>query len=112
MMKGYVCVAGIDPETKEHIRPVLPGKRLRTSLLETQGGPFGMAAIVDLGETRYCGTAPEIEDVEFSLAARVGTLSGGDFWKLLQSVSERSVRDVFGDDLQRAGQTLAIREGG
>ena len=114
MMKGYICAAGIDPVTREHVRPVLPGMRLRASMLESNGGPFRMAALVDLGETRYCGTAPEVEDVEFqvSRAARLGALSGGEFWELLRSVAEENLRDVFGDDLEPVGHTLAIREGG
>ena len=52
MMKGYICAAGIDEETNEHVRPVLPGVRLRVDLLEERGGPFSMAALVDLGRNR------------------------------------------------------------
>src|SRR5262249_35438060 len=114
MMKGYICAAGIDPVTREHVRPVLPGMRLRAGMLASNGGPFRMAALVDLGETRYCGAAPEVEDVEFQVrrAVRVGDLAGDEFWKLLESVSEENLRDVFGDDLEPVGHTLAIREGG
>jgi hypothetical protein len=113
MMKGYVCAAGIDPETQEHVRPVLPGMRLRTGILEEQGGPFSMAALVDLGETHPCGNAPETEDVEFhpSLAAKVRTLPGQEFWTLLRSVSESCLGDVFGSELESVGHTLAIEEG-
>jgi len=113
MMKGYICAAGIDPETQAHIRPVLPGMRLRTSVLDEQGGPFSMASLVDLGETHPCGNAPETEDVEFhlALASRVRTLSGEEFWKLLRSVSDSCLGDVFGSELEPVGHTLAIQEG-
>ena len=113
MMKGYICAAGIDPDTQTHIRPVLPGMRLRANLLEPLGGPFNMAALVDLGETHPCGNAPETEDVEFlpARAARVRTLAGEEFWKLLLSVSESCLGEVFGSELERVGHTLAIEEG-
>jgi len=113
MMKGYICAAGIDEETGEHVRPVLPGMRLRADLLEERGGPFNMAALVDLGRTDPCGNAPETEDVEFhpAVAARVRILSGEEFWKLLRSVSESCLGDVFGSELERVGNTLAIQQG-
>jgi hypothetical protein len=113
MMKGYICAAGIDEETNEHVRPVLPGMRLRADLLEARGGPFNMAALVDLGETHSCGNAPETEDMEFhpALAARVRTLPGEEFWRLLRSVSESCLGDVFGSELERVGHTLAIEQG-
>jgi len=113
MMKGYICAAGIDTETQAHIRPVLPGMRLRANLLEPLGGPFNIAALVDLGETHPCGNAPETEDVEFqpARAAKVRTLPGEEFWKLLSSVSESCLGDVFGSELERVGHTLAIEQG-
>ena len=114
MMKGYICAAGIDLVTREHVRPVLPGMRLRADLLESRGGPIGMAAVLDLGAIRFCGTAPEVEDVEFhpSQLTRLGALEGAEFWELLQSLAEQNLQDVFGDDLQPVGQTFAIQVGG
>ena len=45
-------------------RPVLRG-RLATDLLVSKGGPFDMAALVELGTVECCGQAPEIEDCYF-----------------------------------------------
>src|SRR5262249_60047280 len=102
MMKGYICAAGIDPVTREHVRPVLPGMRLRASMLASNGGPFRMAALVDLGETRYCGAAPEVEGVEFQVRRGVGGggLAGAEVWRLLGSVLGGTLRDVFVDHLE------------
>jgi len=52
MQQGYLCVAGLDVNTGEHVRPVLPGQRLPTSLLTRYGGPFDMGVIVDLGAVK------------------------------------------------------------
>src|SRR5262249_61901424 len=103
MMKGYICAAGIDPVTREHVRPVLPGMRLRASMLASNGGPFRMAALVDLGETRYWVAAPEVGDVEFQVgrAGRGGDMAGEAFWELLESVWDDNLRDVLCAECER-----------
>lgn len=65
MQPGYICVAGVDVSNGHHVRPVLRG-RLTTDLLASKGGPFDMAALVDLGTVECCGHAPEIEDHYFN----------------------------------------------
>ena len=65
MQPGYFCVAGIDVNTPRHIRPVLRHGRLTTDLLRTNGGPFDLGAVVDLGPTTNAGRAPELEDHRF-----------------------------------------------
>lgn len=64
MQPGYICVAGVDVSNGQNVRPVLRG-RLATDLLVSKGGPFDMAALVELGTVKYCGHAPEIEDYYF-----------------------------------------------
>jgi hypothetical protein len=114
MQPGYICVAGIDPQTGKHVRPVLNG-RLSRDLLATRGGPFDMAAWVDLGPTIYAGTPPEIEDYAFThhVACAAAVASPTDFWSLLQGVAHRRLVDIFGPDLQPNGSgcTLSLGKG-
>jgi hypothetical protein len=59
MSSPRICVAGIDPETIEHVRPTTPPTDLITrSLLREEGGPFGMGAVVDLGAVIPEPTSP------------------------------------------------------
>jgi len=48
MQEDFICVAGFD-SSFNHVRPVIPNKRLPTSLLKENGGIFGIGAKVDLG---------------------------------------------------------------
>ena len=61
MQHGYVCAAGIDVESKAHIRPELPMLRLPATLTATYGGPFDIATEIDLGPVSDIGSAPEVE---------------------------------------------------
>lgn len=99
MMEGYCCVAGIDRDTGEHIRPVL-SERLRRDLL-APSGPFALGAIVDLGEVQDAGSAPMVEDRRFEPgeARRTGTLAPDQFWDLVLAGSRRRLRDIFSDAL-------------
>ena len=110
MMKGYICVAGVDPDTLRHVRPVLEGRRLKSFSLDSRGGPFGMAAEVDLGPVRACGSPPEVEDVEFNpaCARRLRTLAAGEFWALLEQIVAPDLRTAFGDDLRPTGGTCTV----
>src|SRR5215210_1099974 len=49
MQPGYFCAAGIDLESGRHVRPVLRRGRLTTDLLGTNGGPFDIGSVLDLG---------------------------------------------------------------
>src|SRR5579864_8542576 len=85
MRAGYMCAAGIDWETGQHIRPVLSSS-LTTLFLRQNGGPFEVGALVDLGNPRSVGSPPEVEDYHF-VAARVTPLrdlDSRDFWQLLE----------------------------
>src|SRR5260221_4261607 len=92
MNPGYICVAGVNTSTWQHIRPVLNG-RLTTSLLATNGGPFAIASLVDLGSVQYRGYAPEVEDYYFDpqMVRIIGAVPREEFWNLLQRVTRRSI---------------------
>ena len=47
MQPGYICVAGIDVQDNEHIRPVLGREQLTVGLLARNGGAFDMGRLVD-----------------------------------------------------------------
>lgn len=111
MQHGYICVAGVEPHSGQHVRPVLNGKlRLTDSLLTTHGGPFDMASLVDLGAARAVGEAPEVEDHQFSgVEARpIGVIAPATFWRLLQATARDRLADIFGPDLQQNGSTCAV----
>src|SRR5215212_1951511 len=91
--EGYICVAGIDLETGTHVRPVLERTNLGITLLRKYRGPFDMAAIVDLGTTRYVGKAPELEDYQFvrERAHREEDMQPAEFWGLLQKLAQPDI---------------------
>lgn len=105
-MRGErICVAGIDTETGEHVRPTTSAAApLTRTLLRANGGPFEVGAVVDLGSVTACGRAPETEDHRFSPAAarRVEMLDPAKYLKLLQIASCSSLEEAFGPDLERA----------
>jgi hypothetical protein len=109
MQRGYICVAGVNPEDNEHIRPVIRG-RLSSTLLRVHGGPFSIAALVDLGHTDKVGSPPEVEDHSFveRAAKRQGTLGGSEFWKLLKAISGTCLVDIFGADLKKKYSASAV----
>lgn len=113
MQPGYICVAGLDLQTNAHVRPVLPASRLTIDLLKRKGGPFDIAVVVDLGETKLRGTPPETEDHVFDPAqlASVRELTAERFWKLLKSVPSKTLTEIFGDKLKPQGNGCAVDEG-
>jgi len=102
MTKGFICVAGVDLETKRHVRPVVAGK-MSDLLLERYGGVFDIGAVVDLGVVSYCGYPPEVEDHQFRprRAVKLADASPVKFWAMLQAMAKRSLRGIFGDELKR-----------
>ena len=111
--KGYVCVAGIQVSMQLHVRPVTPGRRLPIEVAEALGGPFGIRALVELGNVRACGNRPFVEDVEFPLGRtkRVGRLEKTEFWRLLDGLAGSRLKEIFGDDLEQVGDGLAVQPG-
>src|SRR3972149_3068972 len=111
MQEGCMCVAGIDLDTRLHVRPVLD-RQLSIGLLSVHGGPFDVARIVDLGETQFVGRVPEVEDQRFdAMAARhVGDVPRDEFWHLIEQLAEEKLGAIFGPDLEPVGATCAVRE--
>jgi hypothetical protein len=104
MQKGFMCAAGVDPATGRHVRPVL-ASQLRTDMLACHGGPFELGFRVELGETRFVGKVPEIEDRQFEAAAarQRERVPPDEFWQLLTGLAAESLADIFGPDLQPFG---------
>ncbi len=104
MQKGFICVAGVDLATGQHVRPMLRSP-LRKDLLTRYGGPFDIGCVVDLGWTRYVGTRPETEDYLFhqSEVRRVGDMSASEFWERLKHLAKPKFGEIFGKDLRPRG---------
>jgi ATP-dependent DNA helicase RecQ len=112
MQRGFVCAAGIDVDSKAHIRPELPILRLPASLTATYGGPFDIATEIDLGKVSDIGSAPEIEDREFNIGSlvKVRDVPASEFWRLLERACSRDLRTIFGSDLQATMKTYCLQE--
>jgi hypothetical protein len=102
MQPGYVCVAGLDLVTEEHVRPVLRRGRLTAGLLRSNGGPFDVGAVVDLGPVVPAGRAPELEDHRFDPphARWLFDDDPDDFWDLLDERAKEDLEDLFGPALE------------
>ena len=113
MDRGSIGVAGVDVRNRAAIRPVVQYGRLDASFLDIHGGPFGMGAVVDLGETWRCGEPPHIEECGFepSQARKVGEMPPDEFWDLVRSLAMPHIQDGFGDDLQPEGKGWAAAAG-
>jgi Dual OB-containing domain len=115
MSKPRICIAGIDPDTGEHVRPTTPPADLITrELLAHQGGPISMGAEVELGDVHAEGTAPETEDHRFSTHAlqHVRDLADDEFLDLLDRAAAQDLTTAFGPSLRRHKWKYAIDPGG
>jgi hypothetical protein len=110
MKPGYICVAGIEPDTEKHIRPVLDRRRLSRTLLRKDGGVFEIGALVDLGPVRRVGHPPETEDYEFSAENLTyqRRLKPDAFWKCLVQTSHSSLRRIFGKELEQRESSCTV----
>jgi hypothetical protein len=109
-----ICVAGIDPKTNAHVRPTTtPSDLITRDLLRTEGGPFGMGAVVDIGDAIPVPSAPETEDHRFRTAEarHVEDLSGDEFLALLEKVSAGGLLNAFGPELEPVGWKYATEAG-
>lgn len=116
MSAGYICVAGIDKDSK-HIRPVLDPQQtggqvqLKRALLTSNGGPFQLGGLVDLGKVEPNPSPPEVEDVFFNptQANLVKHLQAERFGNIMNESVKDSLRSVFGPELQAtSGKTAAF----
>ncbi|MBU4273668.1 MAG: hypothetical protein KKA28_17540 [Planctomycetes bacterium] len=106
MHGGHICVAGVDLETRRHVRPMLAGEMLPFYLLARYGGPFEMSWVVDLGRPRPVPEAPHVEDHVF-VPSRVKVdrpAAAHEFWGMLEELQQPSLRKIFGVELHEAGR--------
>ena len=105
MHGGHICLAGIDLETRRHVRPLLANEPLPFYLLARYGGPFEMARIIDLGSPRHTPDPPHLEDHVFVPSrAKVDRLAAAqEFWKLLEELQSTGLHEIFGPRLQELG---------
>ena len=112
-MRGdHICVAGVDPDTGAHVRPV-GSAALTQAMLKRHGGMFDIAEVVDLGAVSDIGQSPEVEDRRFdpSKARSVGSMPWPEFSDLLKSVALPNLEGIFGRDLERRKRTYATEAG-
>jgi len=104
MQKGFICVAGVDLATGQHVRPMLQSQ-MRKDMLVRHGGPFDISRVIELGWTKYTGTRPETEDYLFhrSEARSIGNMAADEFWELLQRLAKPKLGEIFGRDLSPRG---------
>ena len=113
MQKGFICVAGVDLATGQHVRPLLQSL-MRKDMLVRHGGPFDMGRVVEFGWTKYIGTRPETEDYLFhrSEARSIGDMPADEFWELLRKLAKSKLGEIFGWDLSPRGpRSYAVDEG-
>ena len=107
MQSGYFCAAGVDVQTKTHVRPMPAQGHLRGDLLAHSGGPFDMGMIMELGPTTPQPDRPHVEDHTFDLAnvKAQGILAGSRFWNMVTQMAKPKLKAVFGDDLKMRGKS-------
>jgi hypothetical protein len=109
-----ICVAGIDPGTRKHVRPTTtPTDPITRKLLRKRGGPFGMAAVVDLGVVVPEPTPPETEDhrCKVTEVRHVEEMACEEFLQMLDEVSASDLACAFGPALERVGWKYAVEVG-
>lgn len=113
MQPGYICVAGVEVDTLRHVRPVLRHGRLTTSLLRSNGGPFDIGSVVELGPTTYAGRAPELEDRRFDPARTRWLFDDApeDFWNSLDGIAGESLEEIFGPPLELSDESATVDVG-
>jgi hypothetical protein len=110
MTPGYICVAGIDTHTRQHVRPVLAGRRLDRNLLLPSGGLFDMGSVVELGAVRRIGAPPDVEDYAFDprAARHQRVMNRDEFWTILRRCARKKLTTIFGDDLTPRGSGCTV----
>jgi hypothetical protein len=104
MSGARVCIAGVDADTFEHVRPTTPQSDLITrTLLRSNGGPFGIGTLVELGSVTPCPNAPETEDHRFVTreATYVEELTAENYLQMLEEISAPTLSAAMGPELQR-----------
>jgi hypothetical protein len=114
MRAPRICVAGIDIETLEHVRPTTPAyDPITRPLLREEGGVFRIGSVVDLGAVTADPTPPENEDYRFQTdrARHVEDLSDEEFVAVLEEVAAANLEEAFGPALERVRWKYAVEPG-
>lgn len=114
MKSPRICIAGVDPESGGHVRPVTgPDEPLTRRLLAESGGPLEVGAVIELGDVVPRPESPETEDHRFAPArARCDRLLADDeYLELLDRSSSTTVEAAFGTELQRHDWKYAVDAG-
>lgn len=109
-----ICVAGVDYNTLENVRIVLPYPQAFThSMLASKGGPFDIGARLDIGEPLAHPRPPEVEDRQIVLrkVRKLGYLSQGSFWRLVANNAQDDISSIFGPSLEKTHQTYSSAAG-
>jgi hypothetical protein len=109
-----ICIAGIDPQANRHVRPITGHSNpLTRDLLASEGGPFAIGTLVELGEVTPDPEPPETEDHLFrpERARVVGRLSPNRYLELINEHARDHLHEIFGDELGRHGWTYAVDKG-
>ncbi|MYA39804.1 MAG: hypothetical protein F4194_04520 [Acidimicrobiia bacterium] len=92
---------------------MLDGEQLGRDLLSSEGGPFSLGQVVDLGKTRSRQSVPEVEDVVFrpEEVKPEKMLSSAEFGDVMKQFAKSSLVEIFGKDLIPHRRTAAVSEG-
>ncbi len=114
MKGGRICVAGINPESRRHVRPVPEfGETFERALLAANGAELRVAALVDLGDVSPRPDPPHSEDQVTSLSELrlVRYLDRAEYLRALESVRVYSLTDAFGTELDHSGRSFTLTRG-
>jgi hypothetical protein len=105
MERGYICVAGINPATSQHLRLVLRRERLKTRYLTRYGGPFDIGHIVASRHGRPRPKPPHVEDYVISISQLTSkaVAEPEQYWEMLKDISKTGLKDIFGSSLRQFG---------
>lgn len=114
MRKGYICAAGINLKSFNHVRPVLSLEQLSANLLTRHGGPFDIGNVVFLGRPSHRPNPPHVEDylVRQRKIRQKGIIESGTFWELLIKVSKSNLSEIFGAEFTHIRRALYGTEKG
>jgi hypothetical protein len=105
MHGGHICLAGVDLQTRRHVRPVLANEPLPFYLLARYGGPFENGWVVELGSPRHLPDPPHVEDYVFvSSRAKFERLAAAhEYWAVLEELHRDRLREIFGPAIREVG---------
>jgi hypothetical protein len=109
-----ICIAGIDPESRRHVRPTTPSTDLITRvLLRKELGPIAMGALVDIGSVTPVPSPPESEDHAFHTAnvEYIRDLDEQEFLDLLDLARDADIQTAFGPALENVRGGYAVEAG-